>query len=287
MVHFGRIVALVLGLALAAQSAAAQADRATGDALGALRAIFYHELGHGLIDELDLDVVGAEENVVDEFSTMILILLGQRDNRQIEALMATARFWAGASDPQREMQHYYDEHDLNAKRFFGIICLMHGSDPGRFYPLMTELNIPQNRARRCEQEFADKRENWLNILAPHLRGNAPPERSGTFRPVYGPAGSDRTAGIATLWQQARFIESLAGEAGSLFPLPRDIPVVARDCGMANAFWDGQAITLCYEMHAALAGGAAGGEEGRMPDPSAKAREPEGGPVNVNTLLGSD
>ena len=34
--------------------------------------IFFHEMGHALVGELDLPVVGREEDVADEFSTMLM-----------------------------------------------------------------------------------------------------------------------------------------------------------------------------------------------------------------------
>lgn len=289
-----------LAAALLAQPAPAQSDaHDMGEALGAIRAVFYHELGHGLIDVLDLDTVGAEENVVDEFSTMLLILQGRRDNRQIEALLSTARFWSLASQPDQEARHYYSEHDFNAKRFFAIICLLHGSDPGRFYPIMAELGIPSERARKCEFEFREKAENWINILAPHVHGIAPADRTGGFAVSYVPASADGAHAVARVWQQARFVESLAQEAGAIFALPVDIPVVARECGQANAFWDGQAITLCYELHQAMmqSFASARGEQpqaGARTTPAAAQADALGsrlgdaptGTVNVGDLLGS-
>jgi len=242
------LLAASLGLSGGSASAASQD---TGEALGAMRAIFYHELGHALIDVLDLPLVGVEEDVVDEFSAMMLILQGQSDNRHIESLFSVARYWYLSGNTTAELRHYWDTHGVSVKRGFGIICLLHGSDPGRYYKVMEQLGIPQHRARRCEQEFAEKRENWLKILGPHFRGNAPAERQDAFQPLYLPAESQEAKGVAGIWRQTRFVESLTSEVGQIFPLPRPVPVIAKECGMANAFWDGRAITLCYELHAEL------------------------------------
>lgn len=249
------------------------ASQDTGEALGAMRAIFYHELGHGLIDVFDLDTVGAEENVVDEFSTMMLIFQGRYDNRNIESLMSTARFWHMASAYDKHLP-YYGEHEFNSKRFFAIVCLMHGSDPGRFYPIMSELEIPTSRARRCEHEYNEKSENWVNILSPYVHGSAPTNWQGQFAVYYEPAGSAATQGPAGIWQQTRFLEGLASEVRQIFALPRDVPIVARDCGTANAYWDGNSITLCYEMHTYI--------EGMF----ANARAPKEQPTTTTTNTGS-
>lgn len=248
-----RFWAGVLAATLTVPSAGAlAAGHDTGEALGAMRAIFYHELGHGLIDVFDLDTVGAEENVVDEFSTMMLIFQGRYDDRNIESLMSTARFWYMASANDDRMP-FYAEHEFNSKRFFAVVCLMHGSDPGRFYPMMAELEIPTNRARRCEFEYGEKSENWVNILSPYVHGTAPADWQSDFAVYYEPAGRAETQGPAGIWKQSRFLEGLANEARNIFALPRDVPIVARDCGTPNAYWDGTSITLCYEMHSYIEG----------------------------------
>ncbi|MGF1658885.1 MAG: DUF4344 domain-containing metallopeptidase [Rubrimonas sp.] len=245
--------ALCLSAALLAPvsaSAQAEAPPLTGASFGALRTIFYHELGHGLIDVLGLGVVGPEEDVVDEFATYMLILTGRGDDRQIEALFSTARFWKAAGEGRRGAFAHWGEHPPDERRFYAILCLLHGSDPGRFYPLMTEFGVPQTRARKCEVEYAEKEGRWIDILSPHLRSPQNPDQAG-LQVFYAPAQSDSAEAVAQVWRQTRFLESLAGEAGAIFGLPQEIPIVGRECGFANAFWDGASITLCYEMQSAI------------------------------------
>ncbi|GMG85332.1 hypothetical protein LNKW23_45520 [Paralimibaculum aggregatum] len=260
----------------------------TGDALGAVRAVFYHELGHGLIDVLGLDVVGAEESVVDEFSTMLLILQGRRDRRHLDALIAAARFWYLSGDPARAAAPYWASHEIGPARGFAVLCLMHGSDPARFHAALSELGVPGRRMKRCETEYAAKSAAWINILNPHVRPNAPAARQGRMVPAYGPAGTPETEGVRRIWQQAGFLEGLAAEAGAIFPLPAEMPLTARDCGEANAFWDGQGIVLCYEMHAMIAGlfRSARGGDGPAPGSDGIAVQADGysGSVNLRSLF---
>ncbi len=302
MIRFQTARRAILGTALAAGlSAAAAADTASrdmGDALGAVRAIFYHELGHALIDVLDLDVVGSEETAVDEFSTMLLILQGRRDPRHIEALLAAARFWYLVGDPTEEARRFWSAHDFSARRGFAIVCLLHGSDPARFRSVMRELGVGADVRDKCERAYAEKAENWINLLSPHAVPNAPEDRDGALVVDYGPARTEATDGVRRVWRQAGFLEGLAREAGEIFPLPGDLPVTARDCGEANAFWDGTSVILCYELQDMIVGLFAAARDGEAaPAASAPGRDgaaeavaqpPAGqGARNIGGMLGGE
>jgi Putative metallopeptidase len=45
--------------------------------------VFFHELGHGLIDLYDLPTVGREEDAVDEFSTLLLLEAGELGTKAV------------------------------------------------------------------------------------------------------------------------------------------------------------------------------------------------------------
>ncbi|WP_433684905.1 DUF4344 domain-containing metallopeptidase [Nocardia sp. CA-119907] len=50
-------------------------------------------------------------------------------------------------------------------------------------------------------------------------------------------------------QDNKVIDDLAEALGNVYKVPKDIPVVGKECGEFNAYWDPkqQAIVLCYEM----------------------------------------
>ena len=245
---------LVAGPALClamAQSPAAAADRdVTGEVFGVLRAVFLHEAGHGLIDVLGLPLVGPEEDVVDEFAAYMLIFTQDGSGRNVSAIFSQAKLYAEMAGSARRLGRgtpYYDEHSPSERRFFNFLCSLYGSDPGRYYKYMEEHGIPQNKARRCEISYKEKRERWLKTLTPHVRTQATANAPG-FDAVYAPPTNASTAAVSNLWQQTRFLESVSADLTRIFALPRAVPVVGRSCGMANAFWDGRQITMCYEFH---------------------------------------
>ena len=86
--------------------------------------IFLHEVGHAMIDVLDLPIVGQEEDAADQLATLFF---------SQEPVLATwaASFWGESRGGGSfvSMAAFADEHDLNQQRFFNIMCWTYGADP--------------------------------------------------------------------------------------------------------------------------------------------------------------
>ncbi len=129
---------------------------------------FFHELGHTLIEELDLPVTGKEEDTVDEFSTILLSESGQ----EFAALASAIQFGLSGN---REMESvsqdlsFWDEHSLNYQRFYNIICLVYGKSPQEYDVLVENIGIPPERQTTCRIDYNKKLKAWRTLLSPHLR----------------------------------------------------------------------------------------------------------------------
>jgi hypothetical protein len=128
--------------------------------------VFFHELGHGLIDIYDLPTVGREEDAVDEFSTLLLLELGEDG---IKAVLKAAEWFHLQSAQTDGNLAFWDEHSLDQQRFYGVACLMYGKDPKQFSDLVTEGILPESRAARCPSEYNKKYKSWNQLLAPYSR----------------------------------------------------------------------------------------------------------------------
>ncbi|MFM7373155.1 MAG: DUF4344 domain-containing metallopeptidase, partial [Sphaerospermopsis kisseleviana] len=105
---------------------------------------FFHELGHTLIEELDLPVTGKEEDTVDEFSTILLSELGQ----EFAALASAIQFGLSGNLEMESVSQdlsFWDEHSLNYQRFYNIICLVYGKNPKEYDVLVENIGIPPER----------------------------------------------------------------------------------------------------------------------------------------------
>lgn len=132
--------------------------------------ILYHELGHALIDVLDLPVTGKEEDAVDQLST---VLLADSTDEGEQAAVDGARFFylSSSQDGDRPLdeEDFADAHSLDRQRFYYILCMLYGHDPVRYTYLLREHILPEDRATECEEEFDRIYSSWYRLLEPHVK----------------------------------------------------------------------------------------------------------------------
>ena len=125
--------------------------------------ITLHEMGHAVIDVYQLPVVGREEDAADQFGAFWLTRIDKE--LAAEVLLDTAQWFYLESETPDEMV-FWDEHSLNAQRFYNIVCWTYGSDPQAFRDL--EEILPQERRERCPEEFDTLDRSWRQLLGPAL-----------------------------------------------------------------------------------------------------------------------
>ena len=111
-----------------------------------------HEIGHAFIDMLDLPVLGREEDAADQIAAYILLQLDKPLPRKLVG--GAAWMWdyeARRAKPDRG--DFADVHSLSVQRFFNLLCLAYGSDPGTFAFLVEKRYLPSERAESCGFEY--------------------------------------------------------------------------------------------------------------------------------------
>ena len=121
-----------------------------------------HEVGHALVDVLDLPTTGLEETAVDQFAAVALLDLL---DDPIAVLEASDLFDALAVAP--EEADYYDEHALDQQRFFHLRCLVYGTDPDEYAEELDGLDLDEGRADLCIDDSRRVRDAWQVLLAPY------------------------------------------------------------------------------------------------------------------------
>jgi hypothetical protein len=150
-------------------------EQLDNEILGATRFIFYHELGHALIDIFGIPFTGREEDAVDQFSTILLL-----NSNSVDSALAGANFfYKFASVTELEELVFWDEHSLDQQRFYDIVCLVYGSDPETYDFLLQrdtkgfllstdEGYLPKERADRCYEEYKDISNSWKTLIASYV-----------------------------------------------------------------------------------------------------------------------
>jgi len=134
---------------------------------GAMVVLFFHELGHCLIDVWDLPATGREEDAVDQLA-MYILLDGTPEGEGM-VLSAATYFAIISGDGDANELAFWDEHSLDQQRFYDMLCLTYGSNPSKNKDLLGKNGLPAERAARCPAEFKRVDHSWQKLLAPYLK----------------------------------------------------------------------------------------------------------------------
>ncbi|MEM7045017.1 MAG: DUF4344 domain-containing metallopeptidase [Pseudomonadota bacterium] len=211
----------------------------------------YHELGHALIDLLNLPVIGREEDAVDGFAAVTMIP-ETADALRDALIVAVADGWRAQSELAAVggAQPYWGKHALDEQRYFAIVCLMVGSDQDGFYDYALEAGLPEERIASCADDFARMETGWKQVLDPYERGlNADIGSAGTTITIAFDDPLPEQEGLYRLIQDGGLLEDGIQHLADRVDLP--VPVVVRFsvCNRANAYWSRsrREVQICYEL----------------------------------------
>lgn len=206
-----------------------------------------HEVGHALIREMVIPVIGREEDAADSFSTLLALSLGEAFADQVLINAATGWFYSNRRDRNDGIEAtFYDEHGMDLQRAYYVVCLMVGSDPERFGALADETGIPETRQKTCRDDYNNASWSWSTVTEPHRR--KPEQPRGTVNVVYGSAEGD-IAIIAQAGQHMKLLETMADLLMERYVWPAPITLELQSCGRAGARWEFRTrkIVICYEI----------------------------------------
>ncbi|MCV6593034.1 MAG: DUF4344 domain-containing metallopeptidase [Silicimonas sp.] len=229
---------LAAALTLAATPLAAQDG---GFVEANLLGIFYHELGHAVIDIEGVPIFAQEEDAADVFSIFLIDAYWEEDSAENMAYHAASGFWAEAMWRDQEGGHiaWWDSHSPDERRFFNTVCLFYGANPEARQEFAEEMNLPEERQDYCPQEYDLAAESWGGVMEAMIERGA----GETFVLK----GEDSL----TLGLLKDGVAALNAEMS----LARPLTIAVEHCGEANAFYDPEAVqvTMCLEFEAHLKG----------------------------------
>jgi hypothetical protein len=132
--------------------------------------VFLHELGHALVEVLDIPFFGREEEAADYIGTYILLHFGKDDARR---LILGASIVAGDEARENqgkapELRLMADTHDLPAQRYFNRWCMAYGADPALFADAISTGMLPEDRAKRCRYEYQTNDFAFTTLVKPYI-----------------------------------------------------------------------------------------------------------------------
>lgn len=209
--------------------------------------VLYHEVAHLLFHQLDLPILGREEDAADNMATWTL--LNKRTPETDRVLADAAQGWilSGiAYDSGGDESDYAANHSLDKQRAYQIVCLMVGMDENAFRPIANEYRMDRDRQDACYWDYDTVDRALQGLLGG--RGN---KNGGTEVVVtYHDAGGQLKA-AADAFKSSGVFDQVAAELRDNYSLREPVQFNAKRCGEANAFYDPETVEVifCYELMA--------------------------------------
>ena len=206
--------------------------------------ILLHEVGHAVIDQFALPVIGQEEDASDSFATLEIITIY---DDHVDILLDSAEAMLIMHDltvAEGAPFDYFGVHDLDIQRGLRIICHAVGLEPDRYDDAARWVEMDRDQQLACEDEADIALDGWDVLLEPYLReeGDPGPVPAVTFQDSDDPP-------MRAFLEDSGIMQDIAGYMAESFRWPQVPKMTAADCGEANAFYDPETveIVMCYEF----------------------------------------
>lgn len=125
--------------------------------------VVLHEIGHGLIREFDLPVLGNEETMADAFATYYLTQY--LPERALDVLSArTKSLVFEANELDRDEWRISGEHNNDARRAYQIAALAIAADVKKYASLAEQLGMSEADQKRALDYGTEIHRSWRRIL---------------------------------------------------------------------------------------------------------------------------
>ena len=218
-----------------------------------------HEVGHMLVDQYELPVLGREEDAVDLLAAIIMLESGTAS--MDKALAYSSHEWMISSrrEARPMKEQYAGVHSLSAQRAYSIACMMLGKDSEKFHSFARTIDYPERSIENCGNSYDGALKAWTELLAPHVN-----EGDASRIIILSEAAVSEESpeyGLVQKWlSQGKVLHGVGDMVSSVFSLKANITIQARYCSETgdlsqkaaqNAFWypDDLTIKFCYELGA--------------------------------------
>ena len=123
--------------------------------------IIAHEIGHAVLREFDLPILGPEEAIAEDFATVYIHMMLPERAEQIVRDRARTHL-ADGDEPS-----IFSEYRSDAQRAGRALCLLYGIDPEAYQSLPKAFGF-EDDADTCRDFGPEVARSWRRVLAPLL-----------------------------------------------------------------------------------------------------------------------
>lgn len=203
-----------------------------------------HEVGHMLVSELLLPVIGQEEDAVDAYATVTL--LEWQKEPETSVVVDTAIGWFLLDQKYADSQDesaYFGHHDLDIQRGARTICFVYGFDPKKNGDIADDFNLPEEQREGCVGDYEIAADSWNALLRDHFRTDDEAEQEVTVSYDIGDGE------WAEVLKNAELLEEIQEFLKTNYRLPNEIKLTMESCDEPNAYWipDERTVLFCTEL----------------------------------------
>jgi hypothetical protein len=228
------LVVVVLGMSFLQRTTVADENK-TAFVEANILSIFYHELGHAVIDLLQVPIYGQEEDAADNMSVLMIHQLFEEESAQSIAYDSAFGY---INDPNgTEAVAYWDIHGPDEQRYYNHVCLFYGANPDERELLANDLGLPAERAETCVEEYEQADASWGLV----------------FQELSDPSSPGSLEFVASSNPDDKLLNDLLSaeieDLNAYYYLPESVQVTVEACDEPNAFYDPNnvSITVCSEF----------------------------------------
>jgi hypothetical protein len=142
--------------------------------------VVLHELGHAVIREFDLMVLGNEETMADAFATHMLT--EHFPGRAASAISARVKsLMIEADEVPRDQWTVRGEHDSDARRAYQIAALAIAADKDKYAGVADLVGMSERERTRARDYGSDIHRAWRRTLAPLMMPEGTRSKEARFR----------------------------------------------------------------------------------------------------------
>lgn len=132
--------------------------------VGAFALILLHQVGHAMVDLLDLPVTVPPEEAADQLAA-VMAGFAEGELQSVAAgavsLNALQVDWENPGSGRTP---------LGGRRLESLLCLLYGTDPEAHDWLLEEDELDAGVAGECQERFQNVAAEWIEMLAEHVQG---------------------------------------------------------------------------------------------------------------------
>jgi hypothetical protein len=213
--------------------------------MGNLLFVLLHEVGHVLITEMGLPVLGREEDAADSFAVITMLRLNNEFSDKVLSEAARGWFYSDRRDQaEKAPVLFYDAHSLDRQRAYQIVCYMVGLDAERYAQLADEAGLPEDRRNSCIGDYSNAEWSWDKVLKDHRRTT---QAKTQIEVLYGDQENHEI--FPRVMKEIKLLDTIAQQLSERYVWRASFTIRADTCGRPDANWNlaTRTLTVCYEI----------------------------------------